>query len=86
MQELGWGDRYKAYLGLRTALLALRDRLTVEEMAPLAAQLLMLMRGMYYEGWDPTGKPQKARHNEAGSGRKQAAATSYDLSCQRHNA
>ena len=65
MQELGWEDRYKAYLGLRTTLHALRDRLPVEEAAQLAAQLPMLMRGLYYEGWDPTGKPQKVRHREA---------------------
>jgi len=65
MQELGWEDRYKAYGGLRTTLHALRDRLTVEETAQLAAQLPMLIRGLYYEGWDPTGKPQKVRHKEA---------------------
>ena len=65
MQELGWEDRYKAYVGLRTTLHALRDRLTVEETAQLAAQLPMLIRGLYYEGWDPTGKPQKVRHKEA---------------------
>ena len=65
MQELGWEDRYKAYVGLRMTLHALRDRLTVEETAQLAAQLPMLIRGLYYEGWDPTGKPQKVRHKEA---------------------
>jgi uncharacterized protein (DUF2267 family) len=64
MQELGWEDRYKAYPGLRTTLHALRDRLPIEETAQLAAQLPMLIRGLYYEGWDPTEKPQKVQHTE----------------------
>ena len=65
MEELGTEDRHKAYLALRAVLHALRDRLTVEEVAQLAAQLPMLVRGLYYEGWDPTGKPLKERHKEA---------------------
>jgi uncharacterized protein (DUF2267 family) len=64
MEVLGWQDRHKAYLALRAGLHALRDRLTVEEVAHLGAQLPMLIRGFYYEAWDPTGKPLKVRHRE----------------------
>jgi uncharacterized protein (DUF2267 family) len=64
MQVLGWADKHKAYLALRATLHALRDRLTVEEVAQLGAQLPMLIRGFYYEGWDPTGKPLRVRHKE----------------------
>src|SRR5918996_3501248 len=64
MQVLGTEDRHRAYLALRATLHALRDRLTVEEVAQLGAQLPMLIRGFYYEGWDPTGKPLRVRHRE----------------------
>ena len=64
MQVLRWPDKHKVYLALRVTLHALRDRLTVEEVAHLGAQLPMLIRGFYYEGWDPTGKPLRERHKE----------------------
>ncbi|MBI4525689.1 MAG: DUF2267 domain-containing protein [Deltaproteobacteria bacterium] len=65
MNELEWeGDPHKAYLGLRAVLHALRDRLTIEEAVQLGAQLPMLIRGFYYEGWKLTGKPVKERHKE----------------------
>src|SRR5689334_7840642 len=64
MQLLGWGDKEKAYLALRATLHALRDRLTVEEAAQLSAQLPMLVRVFYFEGWNPTSKPKKERHEE----------------------
>jgi uncharacterized protein (DUF2267 family) len=57
-------DKHKAYSALRAVLHALRDRLTVEEVAQFGAQLPMLIRGFYYEGWDPTAKPLKLRHKE----------------------
>jgi uncharacterized protein (DUF2267 family) len=49
---------------MRATLHALRDRLPVEEVAQLGAQLPMLVRGSYYEGWDPTAKPLKIRHKD----------------------
>jgi uncharacterized protein (DUF2267 family) len=64
MKVLSWQDRHKAYLALRATLHALRDRLTVDEVAHLGAQLPMLIRGFYYEGWDPSHKPLRERHKE----------------------
>lgn len=65
MFALDWeGKPHKAYLALRTVLHALRDRLTVEEAVDLGAQLPMLVRGFYYEGWTLKGKPHKERHKE----------------------
>jgi uncharacterized protein (DUF2267 family) len=64
MHVLGSQDRHGAYLALRATLHALRDRVPIEEVAHLGAQLPMLVRGFYYEGWDPTAKPVKLRHKE----------------------
>jgi uncharacterized protein (DUF2267 family) len=61
--ELGRGDRSDAYRALRAVLHTLRDRVTVDEAAQLAAQLPLLIRGIYYEGWDPSRTPQ--RYHEA---------------------
>jgi uncharacterized protein (DUF2267 family) len=64
-ERMGWGrDHHRAYQALRAVLHALRDRLPVDQVAALAAQLPMLVRGLYYEGWHPHGKPVKERHKE----------------------
>ena len=64
LERLGWEDQHRAYHALRAVLHALRDRLPVDQAAALAAQLPMLVRGFYYEGWHPHGKPLKERHRE----------------------
>jgi uncharacterized protein (DUF2267 family) len=56
-EELGDEDRHYAYRALRAVLHALRDRLPVDVAAKLAAQLPTLIRGIYYEDWDPSRTP-----------------------------
>jgi uncharacterized protein (DUF2267 family) len=51
--DLGMDDRARAYLLLRTVLHALRDSLTAAEAADLAAQLPLLWKGIWWDGWSP---------------------------------
>ncbi len=64
MEQLDSDSRREAYHALRVVLHALRDRLTPEEAIHFGAQLPMLVRGFYYEGWSMSGKPMKATKEE----------------------
>ena len=61
MRELGSDDPRQAYHALCASLHVLRDRLRVEEAAQLAAQLPLLVRGIFYEGWRPAATPVHVR-------------------------
>ena len=63
--EITGGSKQQAYHVLRGGLHALRDRMTVEEGAHLAAQLPHFIRGIFYEGWRPAAVPTKERSLEA---------------------
>ncbi len=55
-------DRHLAYLALKAVLHALRDRLGPENAVHLGAQLPLLLRGVYYDGWRMARTPTKDRH------------------------
>ena len=65
-QTFGWpkSRRNQSYAALKAVLHALRDRLTVNEAAHFAAQLPVLVRGIYYHGWDPSRVPVKMNREE----------------------
>jgi uncharacterized protein (DUF2267 family) len=57
-------DMHRAYQILRAVLHALRDRLTSDVAAHVSAQLPVLVRGVFYEGWDPTKTPERMSASE----------------------
>jgi len=63
-EATGWADEQHNYRLLRAVLHALRDWLTVDEAAQFAAQLPTLVRGIYYEGWNPSKTPVHPRREE----------------------
>ena len=64
-KEFGWEERrHQSYAAFRTVLHALRDRLTVQESADFAAQLPLLVKGVFYEGWNPSKVPIKMKNDQ----------------------
>lgn len=63
-EEFGWDNRARTYKSLRAVLHTLRDRLQVQEATQLAAQLPLLLKGVYYDGWNPAKMPMSIRTQE----------------------
>lgn len=58
---MDWNDPDRSYRLLRATLHALRDVLPINESAQFSAQLPMMIRGLFYEGWRPSTIPVKKR-------------------------
>jgi uncharacterized protein (DUF2267 family) len=63
-EDLDWDDQGRAYKLLRETLHAVRDYLTVDEAADLSAQLPVLIRGIYFDGWVPAKTPAHPRNRD----------------------
>lgn len=61
-RRMGSTDMERSYMILRAVLHAVRDRLIPDEAIHFGAQLPMLVRGFYYEGWHPHDKPRRYRN------------------------
>ena len=61
-KRLDWSSKRSALRLLRTTLRHLRDHLLVDELAQMSAQLPLLIRGFFFEGWVPKQTPIKERN------------------------
>jgi len=60
----GYAGETEALAVLRAVLHQLRDRLTPAEAVDLGAQLPLIARGIYYEGWRPSKTPEMVRSQD----------------------
>ena len=64
LAEAAHMDSHTAYQALRAVLQTLRDRLPAPEAAHFAAQLPILVRGIFYEGYRPSQAPEGLSRQE----------------------
>ena len=63
-ERTGWDHKQRAYRLLRQVLHVIRDHMSVDEAAQFGAQLPIMIRGIYYEGWNPSKTPVTERSRE----------------------
>ena len=56
-EELMWPSEERVYAATKAMLNTLRDRMTFDEIFHLTAQFPLLLKGVFFDGYDPTGKP-----------------------------
>lgn len=63
--EFGWEDRRnQSYKALRSVLHALRDRLPIDDAVNFAAELPLLVKGIYYDNWSSEDVPMRMNKEE----------------------
>ena len=95
-ETLEWNDQGRAYMLLREVLHAVRDYLNVDEAVDLSAQLPVLIRGIYFDGWVPSKTPVHPRSKQDFLARiskpfvdppledeERASAAVFDLLCRK---
>ena len=62
--RLGWVSSRDALHLMRATLIQIRNHLSHNEIAQLSAQMPLLVRGMFFEGWQPSHTPVRDRKAE----------------------
>lgn len=62
--RLDWTSSRDALRLMRVTLAQVRDHIGHDELAQLSAQMPLLVRGMFFEGWSPSHTPIKDRSAE----------------------
>lgn len=60
-ERLGWTSHRDVLRLMRVTLCQIRDHLGHDEVAQLSAQMPLLIRGMFFEGWTPSHTPIRDR-------------------------
>jgi uncharacterized protein (DUF2267 family) len=63
-ERLATPDRRKAFNALRATLHAVRDRVGADNALHLAAQLPLLIKGLFFENWRPSETPTRERDKD----------------------
>jgi uncharacterized protein (DUF2267 family) len=63
-ERLETPDRRKAFNALRATLHAVRDRVGADNALHLAAQLPLIIKGLFFENWRPSETPTREREKD----------------------